>query len=583
MARPTKDQVLTWKIDTLREIADSVETEKGDAGIEPGINGIRASMRGAIHDLDWSGAARTAATGRADEEWTDIGRIINAYSNIGSYCRAAYRDMSHPIDTLQAAVKTVEGAGGAVSQDWVVTGLGDSEEETNETVRLQGLADDLGRRDARWAPDIAAAVADLRAMAPAEAGTMANIPTRPNADKAPAKSDPTANRAWWDSLTADQREYMIATQPQTVGALDGLPALDRHKANVSILGYTERELQTQLATADTSQAQKVIQGKIDDVKAIRAQVENRSTLPDGTPDRLLMVLDASGGEHVEAAIAIGNPDTATHVSVTVPGLNTNAADSLGGMVSEAEQLRFHSQDLLTNAGRADESVATIAWLGYEPPQNVGVPSITGDPVGLVEGLVGVTSPDRAEVGAGALANFYDGLDASQRASGNENAHITALGHSYGSTTTSLALQQLWSQGKQPVDDVVLYGSPGLGGEMPDHMTPRVGDALVQPKDYGLEYGHVFTMATPDDPVAKINRFGFGPTDTPGWISLETQKTVVDGVEYVGASGHSDYPRSAGEGQTRMTVHNMASVLTGVYSQARVEGFPNLPYKIPEGP
>ncbi|MEU1983827.1 alpha/beta hydrolase [Nocardia sp. NPDC019395] len=581
MARPSKDQVLAWKIDALREIAESVETEQGHGGIEPGIDDIRASMRRTIHDLAWSGEAATAATGRADEEWTDIGRIVTAYSNIGSSCRAAHREMSHPIQTLQSAVTTVEGAGGAVSPDWVVTGLNDSQEEANETVRLQGLADDLGRMDARWAPDIAAAVAELRAMAPAEAGTIAAIPTRPGADKPPTESDPGANRAWWDSLTADQRAYLIATQPMTVGGLDGLPAMDRDKANRSVLGYLERDLQTQVAGADNPQMRIVYQNKLDDLRAVRQQVE-------GDPGRLLMVLDAKGGERVKAAVAIGNPDTATHVSVTTPGLNTNAKGSMEGMVDEAEALRDHSQQLLNQAEHGNETVATIAWLGYEPPQNVSVDGAAEDPVGAAVGLAGVTSQDRAEVGAVDLARFYDGLDVSHNAAGNGDPHLTALGHSYGSTTTSLALQQLADQGKNPVDDVILYGSPGLGGEMPNHTTVRPGDDIVQADDYGLEFGHVFTMATPDDPIATLNRFGFGPTDTPGWVQLETQGITIDGTEYQGANGHSDYPREGddlgnGQHKTRTTVHNMAAVLTGTYSQARVAGFPNLPYAVSEGP
>ncbi|MFZ0832498.1 MAG: alpha/beta hydrolase [Mycobacterium sp.] len=44
---------------------------------------------------------------------------------------------------------------------------------------------------------------------------------------------------------------------------------------------------------------------------------------------------------------------------------------------------------------------------------------------------------------------------------NPNAHLTLLGHSYGSLTSSLALQELGARGLHPVNDAVFYGSPGL--------------------------------------------------------------------------------------------------------------------------
>ena len=49
------------------------------------------------------------------------------------------------------------------------------------------------------------------------------------------------------------------------------------------------------------------------------------------PNRKLMLLDTHSGSQARAAIAIGDPDTAQHVSVTTPGLNTTVHGSIGSM------------------------------------------------------------------------------------------------------------------------------------------------------------------------------------------------------------------------------------------------------------
>ncbi|MGW5309113.1 alpha/beta hydrolase [Nocardia thailandica] len=565
MNTPTKSRVLGWDVTGLDEVADTIDPEGARAGIESGLDAIRSGMRRAVHDLDWSGAACAAALGRADAEWTGLGRVIDAYSRIGSNCRAAARAMAYPVGELRALVGVVENAGGAVSDSWEVTGLPDPDENADTTLRLRNLAADLDRLDARWAPAIAAAVLALRAMAPASAA-LGDLPARPGADRPAADADIAATRAWWDSLTGDQRGFLVTTRPQLVGALDGLPAAARDRANRSLLDYTERELRTQLAQAGSPQARLVARTRLDDLRAVRSVVETTGT---ADSPRLLLSLDASGGERVKAVVAIGDPDTANHVAVTTPGLNTNATDSLARLVDQAHDLRAHARELLTRHDRGDRTVATIAWLGYEPPQRVSPGGVARDPVGALAGVAGVVTQHRAENGARALADFYEGLDIARRASGNADAHVTALGHSYGSTTTSLALRELRARGVHAVDDVVLYGSPGLGGGPPGHDSPRTPSEIVDGDDYGLPPGHTFTMATPDDAVARLNRFGWNPVNTPGWIPLETGASVVGGAAYGGAAGHSDYPRfddGPGGKVPRTSAHNLAAVLTGLESE-----------------
>ncbi|UUO02132.1 alpha/beta hydrolase family protein [Mycolicibacterium novocastrense] len=68
---------------------------------------------------------------------------------------------------------------------------------------------------------------------------------------------------------------------------------------------------------------------------------------------------------------------------------------------------------------------------------------------------------QAHAGAAGLSSYLQEVRAS-----NPAAHVTLLGHSYGSLTSSLALQDLHSQGMHPVDDVVFTAHPGWDSPVP---------------------------------------------------------------------------------------------------------------------
>jgi hypothetical protein len=89
------------------------------------------------------------------------------------------------------------------------------------------------------------------------------------------------------------------------------------------------------------------------------------------PNRKLMLLDTHNGAQARAAIAVGDPDTADHVSVTAPGLNTTVHGAIGGMADEATNAQKEALNQLDLAGRGTESVAAVAWIGYDAPQVPG--------------------------------------------------------------------------------------------------------------------------------------------------------------------------------------------------------------------
>jgi hypothetical protein len=267
------------------------------------------------------------------------------------------------------------------------------------------------------------------------------------------------------------------------------------------------------------------------------------------PETYLTVLDipADPNQKVRAAVAVGNPDTATDISMTVPGLGSSTKDSLPGMVSEARNLQQTAEEELRRLGRPG-SVVSIAWMGYDPPSN---PLKTDSPRDLWRTM----TDDRARGGAAALAPYLQQLHAN-----NPNAHLSLFGHSYGSLTSSLTLQQLNSEGLHPVNDAVFYGSPGL--------------ELGNPSQLGLANGHAYVMrAIGEDPIPELAPLapvhGWG-TDPYGGTMPELSSqagTSPDGVARDGVHGHADYPRAVsgpgGDQVLRMSGYNLAIVAAGI--------------------
>jgi Alpha/beta hydrolase len=249
------------------------------------------------------------------------------------------------------------------------------------------------------------------------------------------------------------------------------------------------------------------------------------------------------GKPVLAAVAVGNPDTAKNVSVTVPGVGSTTEDSLPSMVSEANALRAETLRQLHLEG-LPESAATIAWMGYDPPPN---PINTMSPADAIATM----NDGQAVPGAHSLSNYLEQLHQN-----NPDGHLTLFGHSYGSLTSSLALQELNAQGLHPVDDVVFYGSPGL--------------ELSNPSQLGIPDGHAFAMRGETDPIAGIvaelapaHGWGINPYD--GSFPQLSADAGVDpgGVLRDGVQSHADYPRLGSGDQLRMSGYNLAAVLAGI--------------------
>ena len=340
--------------------------------------------------------------------------------------------------------------------------------------------------------------------------------------------------AWWNGLSDEEREAVIEEHPERIGNCDGIPAWARDRANRALIDDYRSELEAErdrlkadladnwfggLFTNDDRRLE-LVEGKLSGIDAIEG------TLAQG--NRQLLLLDTSGEQQLKAAVAIGNVDTADHVAVFTPGFKSTVQGSLGDC--DGKMAALHQAATAASRKYGDNgTVATVSWLGYEAPQANEVLDTSGR---------SVANESLARIGSSDLAAFYRGVNASRE----EDPHLTALGHSYGSTTTGLALQS-----ETGVDDAVFFGSPGIG-------TDDVANLRVSP-------GRAYQIEARDDVVADFGRFGKDPSWIPGIHSLSADQAGISNEVECRAldesSGHSEYLKT---GTT--SLHNIASVVAG---------------------
>jgi Alpha/beta hydrolase len=536
-------------------------------------------------DLDAHGNEALAVARAASAAADDIEQVKSDLAQL----RADAESLGMAVDPVS---NTIEPGPGAVGADPMEIEL--------KRMQLQPRLDAILAEAVRVDEELAGAIDMATGETPIPDTPHDNRPEIQDALSKPPPEDPKQFHDLWEQLTQEQKDWLYQ-RDHSIGNHDGMPAIDRDTYNRLTLAD---ELAGAQAAADQAEALKAqhpdwAQGQnipepnkpgaiFDDRLAYEAwqrqydaarngakylpdQQEVNKAVKDNS-DRKLMLLDTHAGGQARAAIAVGDPDTATHVSVTTPGLNTAVHDSIGGMTEEATNLQREApRQLRLTPGHELETVSTIAWIGYDAPQIPG----SGDLGASLSGAWDVSHDDLAKAGARDLAGFYDGLQASHE---GVPAHITAIGHSYGSLTTGLALQEPGTHG---VSDAIFYGSPGIEASTPQQLQ--------------LQPGHVYAMETPDDPIQWVydskpiaqsipfglgqlvgagaeasgtGEFGPNPATNPNFTRLGTGPAVVsDGhggaLTLEGAHGHSEYPRQGGNGLPRTTGYNIAAVIAGL--------------------
>ena len=391
-------------------------------------------------------------------------------------------------------------------------------------------------------------------------------------------------RTWWESLTADQQQYMMDHEPDAIRNLWGLPSEVRDELNREALDRDITDAQKELddrrdelgdymdrpGGSDAYYAGMIsMQSRVDAAERHLETLKRTRTAATG-PDRMLLEYDLSE-DLPEVAISIGNPDTADNVSLSVEGYTTNVHDSVIGKVNDAQNLNLAATELAPG-----ESHATIAFLAYQHPQKAD--------------LLGVGTNTLALQEASKVENAARGIAV---ANTQTDVNLSLFGHSYGSTTSGIAAQELAVDGRSPVDNLALYGSPGFPELHPDtsatHPTQTAPtEDLMRPlpdKDaLGIDEGRAFHMTEDGDFVNEI--FGEVGTTTVGlgnpprqWgleeLSMETTDVVVrthpetgEPVAHDTRYGRDDYNRINGEDvgahsiytkNETVSLHNLAAI------------------------
>jgi hypothetical protein len=584
-----------WDASAIREVASALAKRGASA------DDVRAGLTRLPLIASWQGTGGDAARASLDKLSAYLAAHGEEMARISSATRASADEIEGLKSTLHRIYDDARTEGFTVDpMTGSVTPTDQSKvgdpiyalQQADLQVRIKELIAAADAADLGLARAIAAAGEHSTAAHPHDLGDVLSRPV---------PEDPKQFADFWEHLTPEQRDALYQRN-HLIANHDGMPAVDRDYYNRQSLAGELSEAQAARARADALKAQHPDwadghnvphpnePGAIfDDRLKYEAwqreygDAQNAAKyLPDlqavdkavrDKPDRKLMLLDTETGRQARAAVAVGDPDTADHVSVTVPGLNTTVHGAIEGMSNEAYNVRNEAIHQLDLANRGDETVAAIAWIGYDPPQVPGTDDLGASLAGGWE----VSHDDVAKAGAQDLARFYDGINATHQGP----LDLTAIGHSYGSLTTGLALQV---PGDHGVDNALFYGSPGI--------------EATNPGQLGLPNGHVFTMETPDDPIQKVydippiahalapflppglntlattmlggldlsgaGAFGPNPATNPNFTHLATGATTVpDGRTFGSASGHSDYPRwDSGNNQLYTTGYNIAAVIAG---------------------
>lgn len=345
---------------------------------------------------------------------------------------------------------------------------------------LEGLlaAYEADRR--AWVVDLDAACGQVRRAldrAPVgEAGSSADSADAALATMPTSGADPAEVATWWRRLSPAQRSALVVAAPAVIGNRDGLPARARSRANtvaldcdLAVLGAIPAALRTRAEAARYANARAAAAART----SIEEQARDARTGEPLVPQIYAYDPDAFDGDGA-VAMAAGDLDTAADVVVTVPGFGTDAQSA--AYQGERAIMLHRAMDHEDPHG----GHAAMFWIGYDAPDNTPWDGHGLDAAGVVGEQMAVAGGDR-------LADLVDGLDAMRA----RPAHLTAIGHSYGSTTLGHALHDH----RTGVDDVAFVGSPGVGGDV------RTAADLEVPA------GHVWVGADSRDPITRLGDTG----------------------------------------------------------------------------
>lgn len=434
---------------------------------------VSAQVLATIEGGAWQGAAAdraceaiTAGRARLTTSAGDAERIADALANAANGWRSAQGQLRRACDQAPAL-------GLRISPDGTARPLPGQRPQPNDVAELTALATEA----LSTARDVDAELASVlgecadRATAYDTGAATVAVPTGKTPDEV---------SAWWESLSPAQRRELIAAHPDMIGSLDGIPARDRHDANLAVLDQ-------EITEASGSEAERL--------REIRARIDASRTDSDTADDLYLLKLDTAGDGKI--IVSVGDPDTADDVSVYVPG---TTASLWGDLDTDLER----AQTMFDAASKKGSTVASVLWLDYDAPDSVPLHA---------------HDPSYADKGGPTLRSFVDSLKTTHEGG---DPHTTLVAHSYASLVVSEAAQQ--SPGMEA--DIVTVGGAGFG--LDDDSGIDVEKAL------NLK-GDVYSATGGLDPIRAAHGLevhGDGPAELSG-----TEKLAVS--VFTGHTGYWD--------------------------------------------
>ncbi|MFJ4026328.1 alpha/beta hydrolase [Paenarthrobacter sp. NPDC089989] len=286
------------------------------------------------------------------------------------------------------------------------------------------------------------------------------------------KDQPTVAyvQGWWAGMSSEQQAALLVAAPGIIGNLNGIPYAVRAKANRANLDAIYNDTRT-------SEGDKAVLREI--YKALMP-VDKKST----TAARSIISFAPKENGKPLVAVAIGDLDTAVHVTWNVPGMKTTVADGLESWTKSAQDLYDEQGQALDGDGRKTGH-AVVSWVGYDTPE--------APPSGEV------LSTELARAGGVKLAAALDGFSETRAVLGEKAVKLNVVAHSYGTTTASYALKAI----SHEVATATFFGSAGIAGR-------DVGSAedLHVSKDIDGE-AEVYLTAASEDRVAPWGILGSG--------------------------------------------------------------------------
>lgn len=424
--------------------------------------------------------------------------------------------------------------------------------------------------DAKWAPKLRALTADddlvvsNRDWADVQSDTAgvkhAADPYLNSIGAPPKDGTPDQNAEWWKGLTPEERTAYLSVHPGSVGAMNGLPSDVRDEANRMVLAEAKATYQLELdaipkepnkygPNPNGSYPAAVItpewrewQDKYGDKKArlegvmkgmdaIQARFDR--TGQNGLPEAYLLGFDPTGLGDGKVILANGNPDTADHVGVYVPG-TFSGIESIGDGDDHGDLGRGDRLWAETNRLTPGQQVSTITWLDYNAPDSI-VPQ--------------ATRGQYAEEGGPRLYDFLQGNRAAQESADGTRAHTTVIGHSYGSTVVGVSAQSGSWRDAQAINDFVFAGSPGVQA---DHAA-----------DLGVGAKHVWAMGGPwDDQVVRQGGRLMGLGDNG---VIPTDESFGGNIMKNDSGGHTGF-----WDDNSLSIRNQAAVIAGQYDKVELD-------------